>query len=85
MRRVRLVSSCLASPDGIFFRGHEVERDDDQAAAMVATGQWQYVTPPADPVAEAVSALPQLLSPAPQREIRGKNRPSTNNRKNTNP
>lgn len=46
MRRIRLLASCLADPSGIKFRGHEVEMPDDQAAVMVATGQWEYVAPP---------------------------------------
>lgn len=48
MRRIRLLASCLADPSGIKFRGHEVEMPDDQAAVMVATGQWEYVAAPAE-------------------------------------
>jgi hypothetical protein len=53
MVRIVLITGCLASPKGIFFRGYETEVAEEEATVLIATGQWQRVGPP--PV---VSSLP---------------------------
>ncbi|MGA2035873.1 MAG: hypothetical protein ABSG68_26800 [Thermoguttaceae bacterium] len=90
--RVRLLMSCLAGPDGIKFRGHEVAVSPEQALLLVASRQWEYVLPPqaAEPRDEsqesraenATAGLPSSVpnAPRPRREFRG--RPlNTENRK----
>ena len=51
--RIRLLASCLADPTGIKFRGYEVDVSEEQAAPLLATGQWERVAPPAPAEPEA--------------------------------
>jgi len=53
MVRIVLASNCLASPKGIFFRGYETEVAEEEAAMLVATGQWKRVAPPSPAPAPA--------------------------------
>ena len=94
MVRIRLVASCLADPTGIKFAGYEVEMTDDAAAAMVATGQWQYVAAPGkgsevssqetgaraigSASATASAGTPPVRHGKGNREYRGRSRPPLN-------
>jgi len=66
--RIRLVANCLADPSGIRFKGYEVDVAEEQAAVLVATGQWERVggTPE--------SREPAPAAPGPLREFRKRGR-----------
>jgi hypothetical protein len=79
MVRIRLLTSCLADPSGIKFRGHEVEVSEEKAEIMVASRQWEIVSAPpakeAPAVAEAAETGdwtpdPPPAKPKPKREYR---------------
>ena len=84
MIRIRLLANCLADPTGIKFRGYEVEVPEEQAALLVASGQWARVQPPPPPRATAAAADPDaewtseaaaaIAAAATRREFRGRRR-----------
>ena len=56
MIRIRLLTSCWASPLGTHWRGAELDVDDRQAEMLIASQQAVRVLPPPLPLPEAPAA-----------------------------